>query len=238
MIEKLESGKWYRWTGPKKRQPWMNSEGDMDFILDGLPHKCKESADGIHASFYDSADPTWFWKWGRGMEMEYIEEVPEPTKRSNDMENGTVIWKDEEGCLWEGVIDQMRGYQNFTSGLIGYKHKSAVIETTKAADHPEPFNDGQYLHYTRFHPQLKDMIGTEGYFYDVAVGVVGVQNKRPLYSVDSDGFPRTKNGDSYAHFAVSIEKPKTKLTMDEIAEKFGIPIDELVISKGDDHEGN
>ena len=49
------------------------------------------------------------------------------------MENGTVIWKDEEGRMWAGVVDHENFYPNFTSGLIGYKHKEVLdkAEITK-----------------------------------------------------------------------------------------------------------
>lgn len=41
MIERFEVGKSYRWIGPKERPFTWNSEGRMDFLLDGKPHKVR-----------------------------------------------------------------------------------------------------------------------------------------------------------------------------------------------------
>lgn len=82
-IEKFESGKWYKWTGPPKRRSGWNGDsnglgpGYMDFILDGAPHKVNEGA-GESASFFDSpgnCDRRWYWDDG----FEYFQEVPAPS---------------------------------------------------------------------------------------------------------------------------------------------------------------
>ena len=94
---------------------------------------------------------------------------------------------------------------------------------------PEPFNDGKYLHYTRFHPQLKYMIGTEGYFYDcmdrVEDSVWG-----ELKGVDRGGYPEN-NRTCYAYFAVPIKPEKTEITLQEIAAKFGVSVEQLRIKE-------
>ena len=95
--------------------------------------------------------------------------------------------------------------------------------------HPEPFNDGEYLHYTRFHPQLRDMIGTEGYFYDGTWSDrVYRCMMRPLTAISPDGFPIDEYG-SWAYFAVPIKKitPQIPENVKHIAEKVGVSDDEL-----------
>lgn len=39
MIERFEEGKSYRWVGGKTRPFDWNSGGNMDFLMDGEPHK-------------------------------------------------------------------------------------------------------------------------------------------------------------------------------------------------------
>ena len=94
-------------------------------------------------------------------------------------------------------------------------------------DHPEPFNDGEYLHYTRFHPQLKDMIGAVGYFYDEDPSNM---SKQTLIEVDYDGCPVSATS-SWAYFAVPIKLEKTELTPQEVADKFGVPVEQLRIKE-------
>ena len=72
MIKEFKSGHWYRWTGPKERQSGWNSEGEMDFILDGKPHQCKEGCGGW-ASFYDSIEFDYSWDWHD--DLQSIEEL-------------------------------------------------------------------------------------------------------------------------------------------------------------------
>ena len=102
---------------------------------------------------------------------------------------------------------------------------------------PEPFNDGKYLHYTRFHPQLQDMIGTEGYFYDDAFNPSMIA-KRTLSGTNKGGYPLVgiggigdQDSGAYAYFAVPIEKPKTEITLQEIADKFGVDVERLRIKE-------
>ena len=74
MIKSFVSGKWYRYIGPGKGKDnitW-NSEGEMDFLLDGKPHQCKEGSPSF-ASFFDSPDPNWDWNFFGNLEC--FEEV-------------------------------------------------------------------------------------------------------------------------------------------------------------------
>ena len=74
MIKGFVSGKWYRYIGPGKETDditW-NENGQMDFLLDGKPHKCKEG-NYSDASFFDSPDPNREWEFRRG--LNYFEEV-------------------------------------------------------------------------------------------------------------------------------------------------------------------
>ena len=95
---------------------------------------------------------------------------------------------------------------------------------------PEPFNDGKYLHYTRFHPQLQDMIGTEGYFYDCIATDVNDRALKRLKSVTKNGYPHSDNG-WWSYFAVPIDQPKTEITLQEIADKFGVSVEQLRIKE-------
>jgi hypothetical protein len=52
MIERFESGKWYRWIGGDDIAAEFNPGGMMDSIFDGKPHQCKKGA-GKLASFFD-----------------------------------------------------------------------------------------------------------------------------------------------------------------------------------------
>ena len=121
--------------------------------------------------------------------------------------------------------------------------------------HPEPFNDGECLHYAWFHPQLEDMIGTEGYFYDFKVSNVGQVEIERLGSVNKNGYPVTVQGMKYAYFAAPIKpkKPETETTaqeaidefrnaildvvevlnekLQEVADKFGVPVEQLRIKE-------
>ena len=94
-------------------------------------------------------------------------------------------------------------------------------------DHPEPFNDGECLHYTRFHPQLKNMIGTEGYFYDEQTVFMGIGC---LTGVNKDGCPMNDYR-AFCYFAVPIQPEKTELTLQEVADKFGVPVEQLRIKE-------
>lgn len=97
-------------------------------------------------------------------------------------------------------------------------------------NHPEPFNDGEYLHYTRFHPQLKDMIGTEGYFYDIKdTPILGYRGN--IIGVSDSGYPLSAGHNIWAYFAVPIEQPKTEITLQEIADQFGVPVQHLRIKE-------
>jgi hypothetical protein len=53
MIEKFEEGKFYIYKG-KREEQW-NKFGQMDFVLDGLPHKCIKS-DLINRAIFED-DP-------------------------------------------------------------------------------------------------------------------------------------------------------------------------------------
>jgi hypothetical protein len=92
-IQKFEVGKWYRWTaGVISRPHQWNPDGEMDFILDGKPHKCVAisapeevqpflNPDHAVAAFEDQPNPAggdlYVWDWDSS--REYFEEVPLPT---------------------------------------------------------------------------------------------------------------------------------------------------------------
>ena len=63
MITEFESGKFYVFKSKKPGVGFSHSKGTMDFILDGLPHKCN-TAKGRYASFFDSIYPNCRWAWG------------------------------------------------------------------------------------------------------------------------------------------------------------------------------
>ena len=150
------------------------------------------------------------------------------------MENGTVRifingqWHEGKAVETEVRRDGFAGMK-YIFTLTSYPQVMEPQPTD--GDHPAPFSDGEYLHYTWFHPQLKDMIGTEGHFYDVAAANVGVHNKKMLFGVNSDGFPYNKNRASYAYFAVPIKPEKTEVTLQEVADKFGVAVEQLRIKE-------
>lgn len=77
MIECFKVGKYYRWIGPKKRQSGWNSDGLMDGVLDGKPHKCIQNNlfNPFYANFNCCERPngdTWIWFDGVN-----FEELPE-----------------------------------------------------------------------------------------------------------------------------------------------------------------
>lgn len=77
MIERFEVGKSYRWIGPKERPFTWNSEGRMDFLLNGKPHKVRyiehngKSADFVGYRRDRKIDRTCIFD----SELEYFEEV-------------------------------------------------------------------------------------------------------------------------------------------------------------------
>jgi len=79
MIERFESGKWYRWIGGKEKTKTFNDAGKMDFVLDKKPHQCnKGNADT--ASFFDCAytDAMWIWDLSAFVECNPETQFPEP----------------------------------------------------------------------------------------------------------------------------------------------------------------
>lgn len=73
MITEFKSGHWYRYIGPGREYTiaW-NSQGKMDFLLDGKPHQCNKGM--LHmVSFFDSSDPDYRWSF-KGS-LKYFEEV-------------------------------------------------------------------------------------------------------------------------------------------------------------------
>lgn len=62
-IEELHDGDWIVWVGGENRPSWFSSSGQMDFILDGKPHKVNKGRKDI-ASFYGSPSPNCEWAWG------------------------------------------------------------------------------------------------------------------------------------------------------------------------------
>ena len=139
------------------------------------------------------------------------------------MENGTVIFKDFNGCTFKADVNSIAYSGSGADGVVAF----SAVSDFKTLDHPEPFNDGEYLHYTRFHPQLKDMIGTDGYFYDEQIVFMGLGR---LSGVNKDGCPMNDYR-AFSYFAVPIEKPKTEITLQEIADKFGVEVEQLRIKE-------
>ena len=225
MIKEFKSGRWYRWTGPKEDIGFMVNT--MKFMLDGKPHRCLIGV-GSRASFYDSPRPDIKWEWEDG--LEYIEEIPAATRRKQ-MENGTVIFKDFGGNVIKAKVDDYTFTPGIEKGKIEFSSAEPYSGTT--CYYPEPFKltgeDGAvYDVYTRFHPQLKDIIGTEGYFYDAETDPEnGYQDG--LSCVAEDGHPCSKFGTKYAYFAVPIEQPKTaEITLQKVLDKAEITKEELM----------
>ena len=79
MIDRFEVEHWYRWTGPKKRRnDWERQNGDMDFILDGLPHKVQYCGSQKNVADFEGNERKggFFWNWSDG--FEYFEECSAP----------------------------------------------------------------------------------------------------------------------------------------------------------------
>ena len=66
MIKKFESGKWYRLLPEGVSHVYWNNVGDMDFLRDFKPHRCKEG-NGYYASFYDSG--SYMWDFGGALSL-------------------------------------------------------------------------------------------------------------------------------------------------------------------------
>jgi hypothetical protein len=87
--------------------------------------------------------------------------------------------------------------------------KQDLKENTKEYPAPLPYTapDGRrYKVYTHLHPQLKDMIGTWGFFYNhniQSVVVVGTFSYMKLLGIDEDGYPKCEAGIT-SFFAVPI----------------------------------
>jgi len=79
MIERFEVGKKYRWIGGKERPGVWNSEGSMDFLLDGEPHECtKANNERALAGFLGHENPgSSDGCWGFLSTAELFEEVKE-----------------------------------------------------------------------------------------------------------------------------------------------------------------
>jgi hypothetical protein len=86
-VTEFNVGHWYQWVGLKKRRPrWNGSSdglgpGNMDFILDGKPHRCTKRNGDYQASFPESPNPGHCWDWTDG--LEYFREVPAPEKKED-----------------------------------------------------------------------------------------------------------------------------------------------------------
>ena len=72
MITEFKVGHWYKWTGPKVRPEGWNSEGKMDYMLDGKPHRCEVVEDDTFFAQLSVLDPqTWYWSDGIVYIVEY-----------------------------------------------------------------------------------------------------------------------------------------------------------------------
>jgi hypothetical protein len=74
-VTEFEVGKWYKWVGPKVRGDGWNHAGEMDFVFDGVPHKCILGR-GAGADFEDHRRG-FEWGWG---DLSSFREVPAPGK--------------------------------------------------------------------------------------------------------------------------------------------------------------
>ena len=173
------------------------------------------------------------------------------------MENGTVRlfigdrWLEGKGLRYETHLSKLSSItgldDEFEYRIVLEDFPKPMDPQPSDSNHPEPFNDGECLHYTRFHPQLKDMIGTEGCFYDCSPKHMmnGI-----LDMTDNDGYPVCDDA-VYAYFAVPIEKPKKipityqealrnsildvvealNCKLQEIADKSGVDVGQLRIKE-------
>jgi len=143
------------------------------------------------------------------------------------MENGTVRFKDHKGRVIQAQFTNYTLVPVNSTGDLKFCHYEYVGDEATA-----PFNDGEYLHYTRFHPQLKDMVGTEGYFYDEQTVFMGLGR---LSGVNKDGCPMNDYR-AFCYFAVPVESgtaetEKTELTLQEVAAKFGVAVEQIRIKE-------
>ena len=143
------------------------------------------------------------------------------------MENGTIIWN-AAGHTYQAKVTDMSMFVGTGKGFVEFDDADFCYEDNNHA----PFNDGEYLHYTRFHPQLKDMVGAEGYFYDEQTVFMGLGR---LSGVNKDGCPMNDYR-AFCYFAVPVESgtaetEKTELTLQEVADKFGVPVEQLRIKE-------
>ena len=154
------------------------------------------------------------------------------------MENGTVrilidgSWHEGNATHIETETVEVSNIQDVPDRIEYKITLSELPEVMKTQpidiNHPEPFNDGKYLHYTRFHKELlKKMIGTEGYFYSVDRHK---QQTGKLESISPQGNP-VVHGQSFCYFAVPIKPEKTEITLQEIADKFGVAVGSLRIKE-------
>ena len=74
-VKKFETGKWYVCHLNERPSSW-NSNGEMDGLLDGKPHKCIMGYE-TDASFEDIPFPS-DGGWCFYCNMDYFEEVPAP----------------------------------------------------------------------------------------------------------------------------------------------------------------
>ena len=72
MIDKFEVGKSYVCSLRERGDRW-NREGEMDFLLDGKPHKCI-GADGMDAIFEETPKTEWCFYF----DEEHFSEVTAP----------------------------------------------------------------------------------------------------------------------------------------------------------------
>ncbi len=92
MIKQFESGKYYRWIRSLDRPHYFSDSGDMDFILDGMPHLCNEGR-GNDASFFDSPTPNIVWSWKRlDLEEVAIEGISELSDIKTHALKTTIIY--------------------------------------------------------------------------------------------------------------------------------------------------
>ena len=71
MITEFKVKHFYKFTGKaiKNRNP----SGEMDFMLDGMPHQCIAIKGSCCAAFSDSPAPHFLWNWKEN--MKYMDEV-------------------------------------------------------------------------------------------------------------------------------------------------------------------
>ena len=106
--------------------------------------------------------------------------------------------------------------KSISYSIVEYMIKQDAKEDIEQYPAPLPYTapDGRkYNVYTHMHPQLNNMIGTYGYFYDYSptdrIGEKKYKYKLEKTSRMKNGHPSCENGKIWSFFAVPVEQEKT-----------------------------